>query len=152
MRTYCITYDIVTEESAQDGATAENGYMIGDQQVPLPADAIGDGHRVFCDEWGVDVEVTADDGFLFEDYPRERYMAEVICQLPHDYIEPSSSDWALDSWLSLYGGSDAHWAHETEDGTPGTRTLAVHLDGWTEEERAIIFQLVQRADPSGEIY
>ncbi len=161
MASYSISYDIVTEESAIDGDTAERGWLINDCEIPVPrfdddTFIVGPAYQRWCETMRVETEVDAEDWLgtscdRREDYPCERYMAEVILDLPHDYIEPSCEPWQPGSWYSLYAGSDEQWTAETEDGTAGTRSLAVHLDGWTDEQEEMIYKLVKAGDPNAEI-
>ena len=153
---YSITYDIVTEESSIDGDAAERGYLVNDNEIPMPVGIIGFDVTAWCEENKVETEVEEGDWFgtsciRREDCPCERYMAEIILDLPHDVVEPSCEPWEVGSWYSLCPGSDDQWTAETEDGTPGTRSLAVHLDGWTEEQEMTIYQLVKAGDPNAKI-
>jgi len=96
--TYSITYDIVTEESSQDGDTAENGFMVGDTQRPLDSGPIS--------RYKYETQITEEDwtgGWNGEslDHANVRAMAEAILHLPHDCIEPSCSPWQPGSWYSL---------------------------------------------------
>jgi len=103
---YSITYEIITEESAEQGDAAERGYLVNDNEIPMPDGTCGLDATAFCEEHEVETEVDSGDWLgtscmRREDYPCERYMAEIILNLPHDIVEPSCYPWQPGSWYSL---------------------------------------------------
>lgn len=152
MRTYSVTYEIVTEESARDGDVAERGFLVRGDEIPLPPEIIGDAARQWFKDHEVDTPVNPEDWTgssafrQYEDYPCERYAASVLLDLPCDVVEGNAA-----GWFALYPSSDEHWAAETEDGTPGTRSLGFHLDGWTDEELNRIDTLVYKGNANAEL-
>ena len=78
-RTYCVTYDIITPESAEDGDVSEHGFCDGgsaSRQIPLPDGLCGDAVKTWAANFDFNVEVTPDE---HEDY------ADPGVPEPHQY-------------------------------------------------------------------
>ncbi len=128
------TYSIVTEESAQDGDFAENGWAdFSGNQFPIDHDKPGTihfdlsiiGHDCTPDEYDVEDGRTAVDNavkFLEDD-----------CYVS----ESSSSHFDVGAWYSASPESDYSTGDET--------TYNYHLEGFTPEQEEQIFMAIKGA-------
>lgn len=146
---YTITYDIVTEESAQDGDHAEHGFcQPGGWRYPIPAGLCGDAFTRWCEETGnadpVDLDVDPDD---WDDFPAEREMARIM--LDEGCIDNGDS---LPRWWSTESswGDPSSFA-ETEDGNEGLITYCYHPEGFTPEQLARIAKLMKAGNPNASL-
>lgn len=147
--TYSVTYELVTEESAEQGDFAERGFLVNGQELPLPADIHGETAKRWWEEHGVDTEVDVEGSGWFEDgdiYALERCCAGIV--RAHYCTEASSSGPLTEQdWFVWY---DDPWHAETADGTYATRSGGVHFDGLTDEQMRRVGWLALKATHIGE--
>ena len=97
-RTYCVTYDIVTPESAEDGDVSERGFCdLGtrSRQIPMPPDLRGDAVKPWRAQFDFDVEVTPDNWPDYIPAPNG-WPVRVAASKESDYgfaIKPGQTDW-----------------------------------------------------------
>lgn len=132
---YCITFEIVTHESAENGDVASRGFVSGSWDVEIPDGLCGPEFIAWRDEQKIDVTVNADDWINDPTDPLalERAMADVI--LRKGAFQTSGVPWQPGDWYS----TDPDQNFETG----AYRTESVHLHGWTENQEFIINRLVR---------
>ena len=153
-RTYCVTYEIITPESAENGDVSERGFCdLGShsRQIPLPPDLCGDAVKAWSAQFDFDVEVTPEDWpdwdpppptssvqwmypEVHESYACARAMAKIL--LDAGATETSGSRHSTGDW---YTATDAD--QDWRDGS--TTSYSYHLDGWTPDEERLIAALVK---------
>lgn len=146
MRTYCVTYEIVTPESSKRGDAEERGFCDGgdrDYQIPLPADIWGQRFTEWREKGGYtfDVPINPDDwpGFDPEDPEGEDESAACCRAMAAILLDAGATE------TSGYPHQPGDWY--TSYRTGATTSYSYHLDGWTPEEESTIARLVKARNP-----
>ncbi len=149
-RTYCIAYEIVTPESAEDGDVAERGFLLVGMRsypVPLPDGVVGEAFVEWrkgqdfdvavdptdCDDYCTDPQ-PGDDPSCSESEAACRVMAKILRDAGASYHSPQH--FQPGDWYSAEGEQDIYDGSYT--------SYAYHLDGWTPEEERRVCGLVHR--------
>ena len=143
-RSYTVTYDRVTPESAEDGDTSEAGFYVAGgwhhdmKHEPSPSESPEAAELWESTKAAATCAVEPDE-YDIEDAGGEESRAAVALMVrvlrDEGASEPSCSNGGPDTW---YTTPDGH-----EDYTTGERTTySYHLNGWTEAEQRAIYAAV----------
>lgn len=158
-RTYTLTYDCVTPESAEDGGTSDHGFGDGASLTSVSlADMEAERGDMPRDEWLKLLKEASDantdtiepldaaelERHRFKDEAPEsaqsRYAVATMAALIRDHYgatEPSSVPYSPGTWYTTPDGS-------TDYRTGEVTRVSVHLDGWTDDEQRAIYAAVTR--------
>jgi len=140
-RSYSITYEVWTPEDVEHGEPSERGFIIDGWETEMPPGIVGKEATKWFKENDPDMDVDEDIRDLAdeEDISLKEasavYMADLICS-ELGFVEPSSS--YLDA-ESYYGADD-----EPDYSTGNRTTKALHLKGFSKEEREAILRELAR--------
>lgn len=155
MATYCITYDITTPESAEDGEYAEGGFVIDGYDIELPAGFVGDVAARWRAENNPDVVLEPADENDVEEWAYDACGIEPLYGHEGDPIRgsvPNDLRIAYAAWVvvdsegvdedngsgSFYGNS-----FDQDFRTGAERRIAVHFDGLTDVQLRLLSALVK---------
>ena len=124
-RYWCVTYETVTPESAEDGDAAERGFVLGGGHE-APCDAVGEEWIAWCEENDVHSPLPEPDPLEDAEDTDARYLE--LRQLVTHYAGVRANG------ETVREDSDGRMDYTT--GACTTRTL--HLQGLTEEEMALV--------------
>lgn len=132
MHTYRITYDIVTEESAEDGDYADHGFIDTAMTRVSTVDApCGSAFLVWIADYSLDHALYVDD----DEDPVDAFLKEL--RLSESYVEPSSSVFDDHVWYTGESRQDyltGEWERHS-----------YHLEkGWTTEEKRRVFDALTK--------
>lgn len=147
-RTYMLTYDCVTPESAEDGDASDTGFGDGHSLNTTSMsmiDAAGphgsDAWRAAHDAARTAATATVDpDAYDLDDHDGDESAAAVALMVAlivrhYGATEPSNSRGGPGTWYTeSYGLTDYRTGEVTR--------VSVHLDGWTPAEQAAIYAAV----------
>lgn len=141
-RTYHVTYDIVTPESAEDGDYAESGWVDAhDDQCQAPDGCVGQAYIDWCATQDLDHTIEPDE-YDIEEHEGDESAAAVALML--GVLRDAgacefSSGWHFDT----YGSYSASGEMDMYNGSTTSKTF--HFEaGWTDEEKRAIFDAVTR--------
>jgi len=119
---YCVTYEIVTEESAENGEAAESGFVRpGYGDIELPPDCVGEAAAMFRIEYDVDQDIDPED---FE-------------HMTHSLVRNYTGLWVNGDMLREPEASQSMY-------TGDYRSETLHFDGCSEEQCAFIKGLLAK--------
>ena len=138
-RTYHVTYDIVTPESAEDGDYAESGWIDSrGWHCQAPDGCVGQAYIDWCKTQDLD-HIIEPDEYDIKEYDGESEAAvALMVRVLRDAgaYEHSCSAFDGRGWYRSYGEQDFR------DGS--TESRAFHFeDGWTDEEKRAIFDTMR---------
>ena len=142
-RTYHITYDIVTPESAEDGDYAESGWVDAHGwDCQAPDDCIGQACIDWCATQDLDHVIEPDEYDIEENDGNESAAAVALM------VKTLRDEGATEYSSSVFDVYSNGWytSYHSQDMRDGSyRSESFHLDGvWTEAERRTIFEAMRR--------
>lgn len=137
-RTYHVTYDIVTPESAEDGDYAESGW-VDRMGWRCNTDAVGQAYIDWCATQDLDHTIEPDE-YDIEEHDGDESAAAVALMVKvlrdEGATEHSCSSFDNGGCYTSYGEMDMY------DGSTESRTF--HFEaGWTDDEKRAIFDAMR---------
>jgi hypothetical protein len=147
-RTYTLTYDTVTPESAEDGDYTDSGFGDGSSLNTTSMETIDAAGPHGAPAWhaaldaarAAATEPIEPDGYDLAEHDGDESAAAValmvgLLRRHYGATEPSSCPWSPGTWYTTPDGA-------TDYRTGEVTRVSVHLDGWTDAEERAIYDAV----------
>lgn len=149
-RTYTLTYDTVTPESAEEGDYSDSGFGDGWSLCSTSMSVVDAAGPHGSPAWraahdaarAAATDTVEPDGYDLAEHDGDESAAAValvagLLRRHYGATEPSSAPWTPGTWYTTPDGA-------TEYRTGAVTRVSVHLDGWTEAEERAVYAAVTR--------